>query len=602
MSTRSGVRAETINSTNRDDWERIEDLIRTDEVDLLLVSPERLANQAFRRRVFDTVIDNVGLLVVDEVHCISDWGHDFRPDYRRVRAMLDALPDGVPVLGTTATANDRVVADVSEQLGQALRIDRGPLGRDGLRLRVAPFWSSDLRLAWLAENLPKVPGSGIVYCLTIRDTEIVAEWLRTQGVDAVAYSGMTPDDERQEIEARLSANTVKAVVATSALGMGYDKPDLSFVVHFQAPGSAIAYYQQVGRAGRGLDRSYGVLLQGPEDEDIQNHFIDVAFPPEHLTDDLLAIVSESDEPVKVGELEARLNLRRARLDAVLKVLEVEEAVERDGTGWRRTDEPWAYPRERVERVTQARRDEQQSMRDYRATTGCLMRHLRGLLDDPESVDCGICMNCVDRPLERPDADLVAAARSFLGGRSLVIEPRKRWPPGLDPPGPLDQDHQIAEGRSLCAWADPTWGAVVRAARADGAPVTDELVTAAAELVTGQWSPDPAPTWVTGVPSSDRPDLVPDVGRRLADALGLPWVDAVVASRPHEPQATMDNSAQQVLNVLDAFTVEGDLPDGPVLLVDDVVASRWTMTVVGWLLREAGVPAVLPFALAESIGR
>jgi ATP-dependent DNA helicase RecQ len=548
------------------------------------------------------VLDNVGLLVVDEVHCISDWGHDFRPDYRRVRRLLDALPAGVPVLGTTATANDRVVSDVSEQLGQALRIDRGPLGREGLRLRVAPFWSSDLRLAWLAENLPKVPGSGIVYCLTIRDTEVVAEWLRTQELDAVAYSGMTPDDERQDIEARLSANRVKVVVATSALGMGYDKPDLSFVVHYQAPGSAIAYYQQVGRAGRGLDKSYGVLLQGPEDEDIQDHFIDVAFPPEHLTDELLRILGESDEPVKVGDLEARLDLRRARLDAVLKVLEVEEAVERVGTGWTRTGSAWTYPRERVERVTQARRDEQQSMRDYRATSTCLMRHLRGLLDDPESVDCGICMNCTDRPLERPPAELVAAARSFLGGRSLVIDPRKRWPPSVAVPGPLDADHQMAQGRALCAWADPGWGAMVRAARTDATPLPDELVAASAELITGRWSPEPAPTWVTGVPSLERPTLVSDFGRRLADALGLPWVDAVVATRPHDPQAERENSARQLLNVVDAFAIEGDVPAGPVLLVDDVVGSRWTLTVVGWLLCDAGVPEVLPFAVAESIGR
>src|SRR5688572_9574515 len=264
---RLGISAYTVNSTNRDAWDEVRMLLADDAIDLLLISPERLNNPQFRETMLPLFMERVGLLVVDEAHCVSDWGHDFRPDYRRIRDVLAGLADDVAVLCTTATANDRVVADVTEQLrtgtqrDEQLTVYRGALARRSLRLEVAVLPEPAARLAWLASWLPQLPGSGIVYCLTKRDTETVAEWLRGQGITAIAYSGEVADEERVEAERRLLANDVKAVVATSALGMGYDKPDLGFVVHYQAPSSAIAYYQQVGRAGRGVEEAHVILLQ-----------------------------------------------------------------------------------------------------------------------------------------------------------------------------------------------------------------------------------------------------------------------------------------------------------------------------------------------------
>src|SRR4051795_12847655 len=397
---RLGIRAHTINSTNRDEWDRVRELLAEDAVDLLLISPERLNNPRFREGMLPLFAERVGLVVVDEAHCISDWGHDFRPDYRRLRDMLAALPEGVPVLGTTATANDRVVADVEEQLGGAVKTYRGELGRSSLRFEVVELPGQADRLAWLATWLPQLPGSGIVYTLTKRDADVVAEWLTTRGIPAEAYSGEVESERRIAVEDRLLRNELKCVVATSALGMGYDKPDLGFVVHYQAPGSVIAYYQQVGRAGRALDRAEVVLLRGHEDRRIQDFFIQQAFPPRELVGRVLERLDGSGATVR--ELMAEVNLGRGRVDAMLKVLDVEGAVERDGSRWSRAaGSDWAYDGERYARVTALRRREQEAMAAFGADGRCLMRALREELDDPAAQDCGRCAACAGPRFDGP---------------------------------------------------------------------------------------------------------------------------------------------------------------------------------------------------------
>src|SRR4051812_23897947 len=391
-----GIRAHTINSTNRDAWDEVKQRLADDDVDLLLISPERLNNPQFRNTMLPLFAERVGLLVIDEAHCISDWGHDFRPDYRRIQDMLAELPEGVAVLCTTATANDRVVADVAEQLalghGGALRTYRGPLGRESLRLEVVELPAQADRLAWLATHLPELPGSGIVYTLTKRDADTVADWLNGHGVPAEAYSGEVDTQRRVDVEERLLRNELKAVVATSALGMGYDKPDLGFVVHYQAPGSVIAYYQQVGRAGRAIDRADVVLLRGAEDRRIQDFFIEQAFPPRDRVDRVLGAIE--NEPATTNELMGAVNLGKGRIEAMLKVLDVEGAVTREGTKWLRVPgSDWRYDGDRYAHVTALRRHEQQAMAAFGADGRCLMRALREELDDPDPQECGVCAVC-----------------------------------------------------------------------------------------------------------------------------------------------------------------------------------------------------------------
>jgi ATP-dependent DNA helicase RecQ len=590
---RGAVRAATINSDNQAEWDRVTDELLADQVDILLVSPERFANQKFRERVLPYIVQRAGLLVIDEAHCISDWGHDFRPDYRRLARVLDLLPGNVPVLCTTATANDRVVADIVDQLGHDLLVLRGSLDRESLALDVVHLPSQAQRMAWLAQVLPTIPGTGIVYTLTVADAQRVAEWLRQHGIDARAYFGAEGSDAKQQIEEDLKHNRLKCVVATSALGMGYDKPDLAFVVHFQTPGSAVAYYQQVGRAGRAVDRAVGIVLAGEEDVRIQDWFITTAFPSREHAEAVVTLLAERGDWVRLAELEEVVNLRRTRLTNMLKVLEVEGAIERNGNNSRRTLAPWTYPQARVAAVTEQRRAEQARMRDYLQSDRCLLQMLREELDDPGAAPCGRCGRCLGRQLFPVDLDtqLARDAVRFLRGRWVSIDPRKRWPDGTAIPAHL----QAQPGRALAQYGDGGWGTMVKEQNARGA-YSDELVTALVQLVQA-WAPEPAPTWVTAVPSRRHPGLVPDLAARVAQRLEVPFVPALALVRDTATQKDMDNSSQQYSNVRDAFVVSSPVPTGPALLIDDLVDSRWTLTVVTGALRETGVEAVFPVVLA-----
>ena len=555
--------------------------------------------------MLSVIARTVGLLVVDEAHCISDWGHDFRPDYRRIVRVLEALPADVPVLCTTATANDRVIADITDQLGHELVTFRGTLDRESLALAVADAPSQAERMAWLAETLPTLEGSGIVYVLTIADGERVAAFLRRRSVEAEAYSGATDNDDRVRLEQALLANELKALVATSALGMGFDKPDLGFVIHFQSPGSPIAYYQQVGRAGRALEHAPAVLLCGVEDREIQDYFIETAFPPREQAERIVELLGSAGEPISLNDLMAAVNVRRGRLESMLKVLEVEGAVARERGGYVRTGESWTYPAERVEHITALRRHEQEAMRRYARHDGCLMEFLRSELDDPGAEPCGRCMNCTGTPLRvDPSQELRSAAREHLRGFDLFVEPRKQWPSGLAafglPKGRIAEDERPETGRALSVVGDGGWGRLVASGRGEDEWFADELVSASASLIGDRWRPNPAPGWVTCVPSITHPDLVPDLARRVAAALDLPFHEVVRKVAENQPQAAMQNSAQQVRNVWDAFEVAGAVPDGPVLLVDDLADSKWTLTAVARALRLAGSGPVHPFVLATAI--
>jgi len=598
---RLGIRAHTVNSANREAWEEVRGLLAADAVDLLLISPERLNNPQFRDAMLPLFAERVGLLVVDEAHCISDWGHDFRPDYRRLAEMLERLPDGVAVLATTATANDRVVADVESQLraGHAaapLRTYRGPLGRSSLRLEVVELPGQAERLAWLATWLPRLEGSGIVYTLTKRDADMVAEWLAGHGVAAEAYSGEVDTAVRVDVEERLLRNELKAVVATSALGMGYDKPDLGFVVHYQAPGSVISYYQQVGRAGRAVEHADVVLLRGREDRRIQDFFIEQAFPPRELVERVLEAL-DGGEGLSAAALTGVVNLGRGRIEAMLKVLDVEGAVERAGSRWvRRPGADWAYDAERYAAVTALRRREQAAMAAFGADGRCLMRALQEELDDPEPRDCGRCAVCEGARFGGAlEPELVRQAALHLRSKPLVLEVKKMAPGEGGAMRKLPDDVRAEEGRALARLGDGGWDPLVQEGRRAGR-FGDELVEAAAEAVR-RWGAPVA--WIAAVPSRRSGALVPDFAARLAGALGLPFAALLERTGDGPPQREMANSAQQVANVRGQFAVTAPLPPGPCLLVDDVRFSGWTLAMIAGQLRRRGAPAVYPLALSTA---
>ena len=596
--TTLGLRAATINSGNKLEWQDARTGLADGSIDVLLISPERLGNEEFAAAILPSIQGGIGLFVVDEAHCISDWGHDFRPDYRRLRRIIAGLPPRTPLLATTATANDRVVEDVVEQLGGDVRTVRGPLARTSLALQATTLGDGAERLAWLAENVPRMAGSGIIYCLTVADTERVAAWLRANGIAASPYHARRSPEERIELEQALLDNRVKALVASTALGMGFDKPDLGFVVHYQRPGSVIAYYQQVGRAGRALPNALGVVLSGREDDEIIDFFIRNAFPPEadmRAVLDALASVNTSTIP----SLESRLNLRRSRIAHAIKLLEVDGAVAHERQHYFRTLNPWQPDTDRIERITAIRRAELRQMQAYMTHEGCLMAYLTDALDDPATGPCGRCGPEVGDPLPSvPDPDLVQRAVEFLRRSDLVIEPRRRWPTDAvaDLTGTITPPNE--PGRTLAIYGDAGWGRRVADGKYRNGRFDDELVQAAAELLLRRWRPDPQPVWVTAIPSRRHPNLVGDFARRLAAAINLPFHD-VMAAADVPQQKTMQNSSKQLGNVAASLRVVAECLPGAVLLVDDIVDSRWTLTYAGWLLRHHGAGPVHPFALATA---
>jgi ATP-dependent DNA helicase RecQ len=596
---RAGLNAATVNSTNLEEWDGVFDAIAGDRLDALLVSPERLGNAGFAERL-PGLVAAAGLVVIDEAHCISDWGFDFRPDYQRLARTLVDIDAATPVLATTATANRRVTLDIARQMGAQTRTFRGSLARSSLRLAVVPGLTALERHAWVADALSDAPGgfagSGIVYALTVAETERLAGFLRSCGIDVAAYHGGLDTAVREDIEDALRRNALKAVVATSALGMGYDKPDLAFCIHVGSPASPVAYYQQVGRAGRALDDAVAVLLPAETDERIWTYFATAGVPDPERVGRILGALAKG--PHTLVEIENASALRRGRLEGLLKILAVDEVVQRDGPAWALTGKPWTFDAERWRSLAEVREREAGLMRSFAGAAGCLMRFLQEALDDPEPGDCGRCSVCTGRlpgPGARPGAARIEAARVFARGQDVVIEPRKLWPSGVGRKGRIAG---CGEGRALAFADDPGWAELLLPlfAAADG-PAPEPVLKGVVEVL-GRWRRTwgDRPVAVVPMPSALHPRLIRSVAQHVASVGRLPLLDALRLAGP-TPDADVASGAK-VAALLAALALrpEVEIPAGPLLLVDACYRSGWSATVAASLLREAGAVAVLPLVL------
>lgn len=593
---RFGVRAISINSTNPEEWADIERAVLADEVDLLLIAPERLSNERYKQLLMPHWEASAGLLVIDEAHCISDWGHDFRPDYRRILPTVKRLPASARILGTTATANDRVISDIRTQLGESLVVQRGPLMRESLAIEVHELADQAERLAWLAQELPHMPGSGIVYTLTVNDARRVAEWLQSRGINAEPYHADVHHSVRVQLEERFLGNGLKCLVATTALGMGYDKSDVAFVVHFQRPGSIISYYQQIGRAGRSLERARVALLTGIEDDDIAQYFIRSAFPGANCFSEVLQALRTSPRKT-VGAVTAETNHPQGQVEKALKLLEVEEVIVKDRQGYRLLCDGWQFASLRSEAITGLRLQELEQMRNLIEHAGCRMEFIARALDDPWPQACGQCDRCTSQPPITVPRDSVVRAVAFLRGDHPTIASKTYYPAGVKEPGGrrIPAEVRVSQGLALCVYNDAGWGRLVREGKYRDNAFSDELVRASADLIDSQGI---EPAWLTWVPSRGRPTLVSGFARRLAQALGIEAIEAVRKVADNPEQKAMQNSTRQYLNIHDAFKAEAFLVrPGTCLLVDDVVDSGWTVTTIGILLRTAGCENVVPYTLA-----
>lgn len=619
-----GVKLGTINSSNTDDENNQTVVnIQKEILDAIIISPEQLSKPSFNDDVLRPMANRVGLFVIDEAHCISDWGHDFRPDYKRIVNILPFLPENMPVLATTATANQRVMNDICLQLGDNIQVYRGKLTRESLHLQNIAFPKRSQRLAWLADTLPELDGTGIIYTATTRDADQVSEWLKSRGIAVEAYygtlKGLTKDENRVrrlEHEDDLLNNRLKALVATSALGMGYDKPDLSFVIHYQSPGSVVSYYQQVGRAGRAIPKAYGVLLSGNEDNDIQQYFIQQAFPQEKLVQDILAVLEDSEYGLGKNEIQTRVNGRPSKIEAALKFLLAESPApvmisQQRPIKYSRTIIDYQLPHEAIARLSQIKEHEWSVMQEYLHHGECLMQFLSQQLDDDSSESCQKCMNCNKReslPTNYSHATALAAAE-FMENISIIIEPKKRAGNGVAqaasrfpvyqfPFNLVNNDLQHEPGRALSRWGEAGWGEIAMHGKRDG-HFDVRLVDASVKLILHRWQPEPYPKWVTYVPSKRHPDLVPDFAVKLAKSLGLPCINAVSIINNNYPQKRMENSDFRCKNLDGVFAIASDLPEGPLFLIDDAFDSGTTFMVVSALLRRAGSGPVFPFALMST---
>lgn len=601
--SRMGVRAVTINSGNRAEWDAVETKLSENNVDILLISPERLSNDHFLREVLGPVVGRISLLVVDEAHCISDWGHDFRPHYRFVERVIRTLPGNVRVLATTATANNRVMTDLESVLGPNLSVSRGELGRPSLLLQTMRMPSQAERMAWLATHLPKIAGSGIIYTLTVRDAVGVAGWLQSRGIKAEAYTGET-GDRRVELENALLNNEVKALVATTALGMGFDKPDLAFVIHYQTPGSVVAYYQQVGRAGRKLSAAYGVLLSGEEESEINDYFIETAFPSRQEVEEVLKSLEAAPDGLSMNELMSQVNASHGRIDKALQLMSLESPapVAKQGSKWMLTTEKLADSFwNRAERLTSLRRTEKMQMQEYVDLKSGHMEFLIEALDGEHAAGQVPPVQPLPPTFE---VELAQQAVLFLRRTCLPLEPRKKWPPvdlassKVKGNSRIPPERNFRPGRILSIWGDAGWGDLVRKGKYRDGEYSEQLVEACAAMVRS-WNPQPSPAWVTCIPSRRHPNLVSEFARRLAVALNLPFHKVLEKTDDRPPQKTMENSSQQAMNVDGSLRIQGNVPAGPVLLVDDMVDSKWTMTLAAHLLTSGGSGPVHPLALAST---
>lgn len=602
LAEKFNLTARTINTNNIDEWDNIEKEILDNKVDVLFISPERLANEKFNINVLPSINKSIGMLVIDEAHCISDWGHDFRPDYRRIINIIKFLPPNVPLLATTATANDRVIDDIHNQLGNNVSIQRGALVRESIAIQMIYLNRKEERLAWISENVPNIQGTGIIYCLTKNDCNLVSKWLIKNGIDSHAYYSGIEAEERLKLEEMFINNELKVLVATNAFGMGIDKPDTSFVIHFQKPGNVVSYYQQIGRAGRAIKKSYAILLAGNEDDDITNYFIETAFPTYKEMDSVVNTLDSFDS-LSINEIMSKLDISKSRLEKCLKFLMINGDISKDRSKYYKTPRVWLPDMEYSDSITEIRKHELARMNDFIQSDECYMKFVANELNDDKAKKCKKCSNCMGSDIfdTVPNHETIIKAIEFIKKEHYVFEPRKKWPSGVkhENKNKIGEDFRCEQGLALSNYGDAGWGKIVRVNKYKDECFNDELVKASAKLLK-EWVKKNNIVWITSIPSLRRPNLVSSFAEKLAKKLQLPYQDSIIKIYDLKQQKELNNSHKQYENAWNSFEVE-DVQEGNVLLVDDMVDSKWTFTVCAYKLIEKGSGKVYPYALSNTAG-
>ena len=601
-----GLNVQTINSTNKKDWDYIIQFLKMNKIDALIISPERLADSEFVELLIREITMKIILFVVDEAHCISDWGHDFRPDYRRIVDLIQCLPPNIPILATTATANNRVIKDIKEQLGESLSVIRGSLMRKSLAVQVIHLLAQEERLGWILENIHNLPGTGLIYCLTVSDCELVYKWLKSNEINCACYYSKMEQQKKDMIQKKFMKNEIKVLIATVAFGMGIDKTDISFVVHFQKPKNIVSYYQQIGRAGRGIHKALAILLVGQEDDEINQYFIDSAFPTIELMNEIINII-QLNEGIKRGQIESRVNASSKRIDSCIRYLLVNRDIYCEESKYYKTPKIWRPDLKHMKDITDIRLKELQQMNDFVNTKQCYMEFIAKKLDDLYVYPCRKCKNCLKKEIipSSVSKEFIIKAQIFIKNNFNIIEPRKKWPfkVCIDGRNMIKESDRCQEGIVLSNYRDTGLGKLVSEEKYEKNCFSDELVEASCKLLK-QFTKENKIYWITNIPSLRRPNLVKDFAIKVAKKLGLHYIDSIEKIKDVVCQKELNSSFLQYRNAFDSFEIKKDIciPKENVLLIDDIVSSKWTFTVCGYQLIQNGSGKVYPFALANSAGR
>lgn len=395
----TGLVVKEINSENEKEWNSIYTAIKNDEVDAIMIAPEKLNNAKFSTEI-KAIIPYISLFVVDEAHCISDWGHDFRVSFRRIVQFVRKLSPKTAILATTATANDRVVRDIKFQLGKDLEVIRGNMNRENFAIDILRFGNNRGKLLWLERNLPLLTktGCGIIYCLTVKECKKVAAFLCEKGFNAKAYYARLEPAEKKEIEKEFQQDKIDILVATIAFGMGVDKKNIAFVVHYQQPAGVIAYYQQIGRAGRSITSvpvARAIMLVGDDDNETNIYFITHAFPTAENLTKAVDFVTENPGCSRQDMMD-EFNWNTDKADKIIEYLLVDAYLYRKNSRYFRTDREWTCDMKRSRIVSGFRWKELREFNRFIDSQDCYMKQIRNSLDDITTERCGKCSNCLGR--------------------------------------------------------------------------------------------------------------------------------------------------------------------------------------------------------------
>jgi ATP-dependent DNA helicase RecQ len=586
-----GIRAAAINS-NQDEEENVAiiEKAQANQLDILYIAPERMENAEWISASFEM---KIAMVVIDEAHCISIWGQSFRPNYRRIVNLVRLLPKSFPVLATTATATPRVEADIIEQVGSDLIPIRGKLLRSNIRLSVVHVQSEDEKFFWLAENLPKLRKTGIIYTGTQASTDIYSNWLQYLGFNSAAYNGRLDAETRMRIESDFIGNKYDCVVSTNALGMGIDKPDIRFIIHTQVPQSPIHYYQEIGRAGRDGQEAHAILLYNPHaDDELPKAFIEGSKPSFNKYEKVIAATKKA--LLGQNEIIKATNLKQTQVSVIIADL-IDQGIlnEQQGKSKKYFYNPDAPSLDisAFEILRSSQMQELHKMLEYAITDACRMQYLCSYLGDSMEGRCGVCDN---------DTRIRLSINSTESLKARLQGFRETFFPLLEVESSRSR---IVNGVAASYYRVSNVGAALKHSKYQGGGDFPDWLLRLTMKAYRKHFGSLAFDLVLYVPPTESGDLVRNFAEKVADTLSIPISHGLVKVGVSSPQKVFQSGISKKDNVHGKFAhmQPAEILGNRILLIDDIFDSGYTIKEIGQYLTSLGATTIAPLVIARTVG-